>query len=62
MIMYLVLQDILQRWQLAQTTEFPCSPAGQILDQAANRQHDTRGAEEGECPSIPAILTHRCYH
>lgn len=44
-----VLQDVLQWWHLAQTTELPCSTAGQVLDQAADGQHDTRRTEEGEC-------------
>lgn len=43
-----VLQDVLQWWHMAQTTELSCSTAGQVLDQAADGQHDTRGTEEGE--------------
>lgn len=47
-------QDLLQRGQLAQTSELPRCAAGQVLDQAADGQHDARGAEEGERPSVTA--------
>jgi len=42
------LQDVPQWRQLAQTAELPRGAAGQVLDQAANGQHDARRAEEGE--------------
>lgn len=43
-----VLQDVLQRRKLAQTTELSRSSTRQILDQTADGKHDPRGAEEGD--------------